>query len=76
MIMDDEYVTYGHGFKAYWLGVDLHRLDGPAVETNKGHYYYINGNDVTESVKNWIEENNFVIPFDEPTQMMFLMKFG
>jgi len=36
--------TYSSGSKFYWVGDNLHRLDGPAVELDNGtKFYYING---------------------------------
>jgi len=54
----------------------IHRLDGPAINYCGEHAdWYINGNRLW-FVDEWVEENNLTIPFDEPTQMLFLMKFG
>jgi len=73
--------------KWYYHG-ELHRTNGPAavlfgdiMRTDKCNddvqEWWIDGKylDQKEIVK-WIREDNIVIPFDEPTQMLFLMKFG
>jgi len=55
----------------------LHRVDGPAIVTlAKGVGWFVNNQNITDSVEEWMEEQNITWPFDEPTQMLFLMKFG
>lgn len=65
-------------YKQWWVNDKLHRLDGPAFEKADGpDHWYINDNFIsTKDINEWMEENNLTIPFDEPTQMLFLMKFG
>jgi len=66
-------------YKAWWLNGERHRTDGPAIVTTiMSHLielWFLNDNELY-NVNEWVKENNFTIPFDEPTQMMFLMKFG
>jgi len=63
----------------YWVDYNffLHRLDGPALINSIGNnLWYVNNKDITNEVEEWMKEQNTTYPFDEPTQMLFLMKFG
>jgi len=69
-------ILWDRGCKWWCKDAHLHRVDGPAVESIEfGNEWWINGNNITEHVNIWMEEQNVTWPFDEPTQMMFLMKF-
>jgi len=72
------YVDHVIGYACWYINGVRHRIDGPAVEVNgdRQNYWFINGKLIVDDVDAWVEENNFSIPFNEPTQMLFLMKFG
>jgi len=55
-----------------------HRTGGPAYRNRSGEEFWAIDSHILDSdqVNNWVKENGFTIPFDEPTQMLFLMKFG
>jgi len=75
--IDGPAVEYNDGGEEWWVNGKLHRLDGPALFTM--HYvneWYIYGNKVTSEVNEWMKEQHVTWPFDEPTQMLFFMKFG
>jgi len=67
-----------NGVKVWWVHGQQHRLDGPAIDCQYGNgYWFINNISLPiRDVNTWMEEQNITWPFDEPTQMLFLMKFG
>lgn len=70
-------VSRSGGTKLWYVDGVLHRIDGPAVIRYDGSSHWcVNGNYITDEVKEWMREQNVTCPFDEPTQMMFLMTFG
>jgi len=71
------YIALNKGM-VWYINGERHRIDGPAVINLilGTQYWFINGENITEDAIVWVEENNLTIPFDEPTQMLFLMKFG
>jgi len=74
---DGPAIEWYNGDKEWHVNNKLHRIDGPAIEYKNGRiFWYINGYDVTIEVNQWINEQNITYPFDEPTQMLFLMNFG
>jgi len=71
-----------NGFAEYYVHGIRHREDGPAIQSIYGHInidpgdtWWINGKDITDDVKKWIEENNIVYPFDNETKVEFKLKF-
>lgn len=70
-------LIFTSGSKSYYQNGVLHRLDGPAMELSNGDAeWYSGGICITYEVTEWMEEQNIIYPFDEPTQMLFMMKFG
>jgi len=75
--IDGPALVYNHGSKYWFVNGLHHRLDGPAYIRFDGYTeWWVNDYEITNDVNEWINENNFTIPFDEPTQMLFMMKFG
>jgi len=75
--LDGPAVEWRNGNETWLVNGGIHRIDGPAIEWADGTLeWWINDCEITNDVNEWVKENNFTIPFDEPTQMMFLMKFG
>jgi len=65
------------GSKAWWANGKLHRIDGPAYIGDSGlKAWYFNGICITNEAIEWMKEQKVTYPFDEPTQMLFMMKFG
>jgi hypothetical protein len=61
----------------WYLHDKLHRLNGPAAITKQsGHAWYINGVDITQEVNTWMTENNITYPWDEQTQVEFVLRWG
>jgi len=66
------------GSQEWWVNGLLHRTTGPArtsVYYGQGDWY-INGYHITNQVEEWLKETHHSVPFDKPTEMLFLMKFG
>jgi len=65
-----------NGSKAWFINGKRHRVDSPAIISAEGlQWWFLDGNGLV-GINEWIEDNNLIVPFDEPTQMLFLMKFG
>jgi len=75
--IDGPAVDRPDGSKAWYVNGKLHRLDGPAHIRYDGYTeWWINDYQITNGVVEWMKEQQVTWPFDEPTQMLFLMKFG
>jgi len=68
---------YPSGTLEYFLNGLFHREDGPAVIWNGGiQKYYINNNDITKEVNNWIKENNIPKVWNKSHKILFKLTFG
>jgi len=75
--LDGPAVIGNHGSKYWYVNGLRHRIDGPAIIKYDGKTeWWVNGNQISNEVEVWLEEQNVIWPLDEPTQMLFLMKFG
>jgi len=76
--LDGPAVEYCYGDKEWRVNGRLHRTDGPAVVYNHGikFWFWVNGYQITDEVNDWMKEQNVTWPFDDQTQMLFMMKFG
>ena len=74
IIIDSDNTIY------YYLNGFYHREDGPAVIFVKGNkYWYINGNNITEKVNNWLNGKTNIPPYekwDNNTRLIFKLTFG
>jgi hypothetical protein len=55
-----------------------HRDDGPSTVWKNGesHEWYINGENLTEIVEEWLVENEISWPFSEEETMLFKLRFA
>jgi len=60
----------------WWSRGQLHRLDGPAWIGSYGSQWYVNGQNITEQVLSWMQQQAVVWPWDDQTQMMFVLTWG
>ena len=59
----------------YW-GNQRHRTDGPAIIDSTGYQgWWINGKNITEQVEQWMEHREIYYPWDESSQVEFLLTF-
>jgi len=72
-------VDYGYCIEYYLDGL-LHREDGPASIWSDGTtYYYLNGEDITKEVNNWLNGKTDIPPhekWDNNTRLLFKLTFG
>jgi hypothetical protein len=61
----------------YWTNRngEYHSVDGPAMIKDWGEYWFINGKNITEQVEQWMELKQISWPFDESSQVEFLLTF-
>jgi hypothetical protein len=62
-----------------WYGENgrLHRTDGPAYITSDGiQSWYVNSQDITKQVNDWMRKQNIVWPWDAETQAQFALIWG
>jgi len=69
-------VDYDYHIEYYLNGL-LHREDGPAViYPNNCVYYFLNNNDITEEVEEWIKKNNIPEVWTNSHKILFKLTFG
>ncbi|CAB4122722.1 hypothetical protein UFOVP29_59 [uncultured Caudovirales phage] len=65
------------GDQEWWVNNQLHRLDGPAVICADGSQeWYVNHQNITSQVNSWMQTQAVVWPWDDQTQMMFMLTWG
>ena len=72
--LDGPAVSTPHGDQQWWINGQLHRLDGPAViYPDGGQEWYIHNMNVTDQVTAWMQQRGITWPWDESTQMEFVL---
>ena len=75
--LDGPAVIWPDGSRQWWLDDQLHRLDGPAVMDADGYQaWYIHGNHITQEVITWMQQRNVTWPWDQETQVEFLLTWA
>jgi len=77
--MTDESVmhSYENGRQAWWVNDRRHRTDGPAVIGADGRQaWWVNGENVTRRVVAWMRANRITWPWDDQTQILFVLTWG
>ena len=70
-------VIYYDGDQEWWVNDLCHRIDGPAVIYAKGGYeWWINGREITNEVAQWMEDREVTWPWDDATQVEFLLTWA
>ena len=53
-----------------------HRTDGPAIIcANGSEYWYVNGEEITHQIQDWMKLKGVTWPWDTATQMEFVLTF-
>ena len=66
-----------NGSQEWWVNDQLHRLDGPAVIGADGtQEWYVRDQNITTQVKSWMQTQAVTWPWDDQTQMQFILTFG
>ena len=69
-------IEYPSGTLRYYLNGIIHREDGPAIIWNDGTlFYFINDNDITKEVNDWIKENNIPKVWNNSHKLLFKLAF-
>ena len=59
------------------LNGQLHRLNGPArIYANGDQEWWVNDQNITTQVNSWMQTQAVVWPWDDQTQMLFLLTWG
>ena len=67
----------GYGHKSWWINGKRHRDNGPAVIfTNGSISWFINDKHITKKVNDWMKSQNISYPWDEETQVQFMLIFN
>ena len=65
------------GTQAWYVNGQRHRLDGPAVISAAGtQEWWVNDQNITTQVNSWMQTQAVVWPWDDQTQMLFLLTWG
>ena len=65
------------GSQAWYVNSQRHRLDGPAVIwANGDQEWWVNYQNITTQVNSWMQTQAVVWPWDDQTQMMFMLTWG
>jgi hypothetical protein len=65
------------GYEEWHANGKHHRIDGPAIIWPSGRKnWYINNQAITEEVEAWMEKQKVEWPWDEETQVQFLLTFS
>lgn len=65
-----------NGSQGWYVRGQLHRTDGPAIIGAYASHWWVHGVNITEQVKAWMRENEIALPFDQDTQIQFILTFG
>ena len=75
--MEPEYSVDKDGTQEWWVDGQLHRLDGPArIWTDGTQEWYVRDQEITSQVEAWMKEHAITWPWDEETQMQFILTWG
>ena len=65
------------GTQRWYVNDQLHRLDGPAyISADGDQEWWVNGQNITSQVNSWMQTQAVVWPWDDQTQMQFILTFG
>jgi hypothetical protein len=71
---DGPALTTVTGYQAWYINDLLHRIDGPAIMGPEDFLaWYIGGEDITCEVERWMELKEISWPWDDETQVEFLL---
>jgi len=62
------------GTQEWRVNGELHRVDGPAViRANGTQVWWVHGKSITGEVEQWMISHDITYPWDEDTQIQFLL---
>ena len=74
---DGPAVISAYGPQAWYVNGQRHRLDGPAVIwANGDQERWVNDQNITTQVEAWMQTQAVTWPWDDQTQMQFILTFG
>ena len=66
-----------NGSQEWWVNSQRHRLDGPAhIWANGYQEWWVRGQNITTQVNAWMQTQAVTWPWDDQTQMQFLLTWG
>ena len=66
-----------NGTQEWWVNGQLHRLDGPAsIRASGKQEWWVNYQNITTQVEAWMQTQAVTWPWDDQTQMQFILTFG
>ena len=66
-----------NGTQEWWVNGHLHRLDGPAsIRASGKQEWWVNYQNITTQVEAWMQTQAVTWPWDDQTQMQFILTFG
>ena len=69
-------IIWADGTQVWCANGPLHRIDGPAViRADDTQEWWINGKNISGKVEQWMELKKISWPFDELTQVEFLLSW-
>ena len=72
--IDGPAVIYANGERQWWVNGKRHRIDGPAIIWSNGQQdWFIHGESLSHEVKKWMEDREVTWPWDDATQVEFLL---
>ena len=75
--LDGPAVISAAGTQAWYVNSQRHRLDGPAViSANGDQEWWVNDQNITTQVEAWMQTQAVTWPWDDQTQMQFILTFG
>ena len=71
-------MIFDFGGSQEWLvNGQRHRLDGPAVICAAGSQeWWVRGKSITDEVEAWMETQGVTWPWNDETQMLFILTWG
>ena len=75
--LDGPAVIWANGDQEWYVNHQPHRLDGPAVIHANGYQeWWVRDQEITSQVEAWMQTQGVTWPWDEETQMQFILTWG
>ena len=75
--LDGPAAIYENGTQTWWVNGQRHRVEGPAVIYENGYQaWWVHGKSITNEVEAWMKTQSVTWPWDEETQMLFVLTWG
>ena len=77
MMTEPTHCVDAEGDQEWWVNGQRHRLDGAAyIYADGGQQWWVNDQHITDQVEAWMQTQAVVWPWDDQTQMLFILTFG